>query len=101
MVTSFFGTEDVVFTHKISPIKPLKSIAIFTTIENLRNLTQQENGAFPQYLQPLIDPKDDFVEGPNFYMTPDMQNAVHKILHTSYTGATKKMFLESQVMELS
>lgn len=33
-------------------------------------------------------------------MTPNMQNAVHKLLTNNYKGSTRRMFLKSQVTEL-
>jgi AraC family transcriptional regulator, transcriptional activator of the genes for pyochelin and ferripyochelin receptors len=100
MAMSFFGNHKVTCAHKISPNKPLQSISVFTKIENLNMLPKQESEVFAEYLHQLIHPQDDFVAGPHFYMTPDMQNAVHKILSNQYVGSTRMMFLKSQVTEL-
>ncbi len=97
---SFFGNNKVEFSHKIAPNKPLQSISIFSKIKNLHTLPESEQEIFNSYLPELINPKADFVEGPRFYMTPDMQHAVHKIMTTQYTGNTRLMFLKSQVNEL-
>lgn len=45
-------------------------------------------------------PQDDFVLGPSFLMSPDMQQAVLKIFSNTYFGAMKQMFVESQAIEL-
>lgn len=97
---SFFGNDKVVFTHKISPSTPLQCISIFSKVKNLHKLPEQESEIFSRYLNHLINSQDDFVEGPGFYMTPYMQDAVHKILTTTYIGSTRLMFLKSQVTEL-
>lgn len=97
---SFFGNSLVEFSHKIEPDKPLQSISIFSKLKNLQALPEVERGIFNEYLPQLIDPKANFVEGPSFYMTPDMQNAVQKIMATQYTGSSRYMFLKSQVTEL-
>jgi AraC family transcriptional regulator, transcriptional activator of the genes for pyochelin and ferripyochelin receptors len=97
---SFFGNNNVEFSHKIEPTKPLQSISIFIELKKLHTLQEIERGIFNAYLPQLINPQANFVEGPNFYMTPDMQNAVHKIMTTQYTGSTRLMFLKSQVNEL-
>ncbi len=100
MVTSFFGNDKVAFTHKISHKKPLRCISVFSTFKNLYKLPQEEIQIFKSNLQQLINPKESFVDGPRFYMTPDMQQAVSKIFDTTYKGATRMLFLKSQVTEL-
>ncbi len=97
---SFSANDKVDFVHKISPEKPLQCICIISMIKNLHKLPEQENQIFTKHLYELIHPKDDFVEGPNFYMTHDMQNAVDKIFNNQYQGTTRMMFLKSQVTEL-
>lgn len=97
---SFFGNNKVQFLHKIAPNKPLQSISIFSKIKHLQALPIEERDIFDAFLPELLNPQADFVEGPKFYMTPDMQNAVYKIMTTQYTDATRQMFLKSQVNEL-
>lgn len=97
---SFFGNSKVEFSHKIEPNKPLQSISIFSKLKHLHTLPEAEHKIFKEYLPQLISPEANFVEGPSFYMTPDMQNAVQKILTTRYTGGMRLMFLKSQVNEL-
>lgn len=100
IATSFFANEEVQFVHNISYKKPLQSITIFSSVKDLQKIAGQESELSTKYLHPLLHPQEDFVAGPNIVMTPDMRNAVQKIFNTSYTGATKKMFLESQITEL-
>ncbi|WP_375562060.1 helix-turn-helix domain-containing protein [Bernardetia sp. OM2101] len=97
---SFFGNTRVEFSHKIEPNKPLQSISVFSKLKNLNTLSKEEQKIFNDFLPELISPKEDFVEGPRFYMTPYMQNAVYKIMTTTYKGSTRRMFLKSQVNEL-
>lgn len=97
---SFFGNHKVEFMHKIGHNRPLQSISVFSKLKNLHKLPENEQEAFTAYLPELINPSADFVEGPKFYMTPDMQTAVQKIMTTRYRGSTRLMFLKSQVNEL-
>jgi hypothetical protein len=97
---SFFGNSKVDFSHKIGPNRPLQSISIFSKLNNLHTLPKEEQEIFSEFLPELLNPTEDFVEGPRFYMTPDMQNAVYKIMTTQYKGNTRQMFLRSQVNEL-
>lgn len=97
---SFFGNSKVEFAHRIAPSHPLQSISFFLRIEHLNLLSDFEYKIFVEQLNELIQPKHDFVEGPSFYMTPPMQAAVHKILHTNYLGNTRMLFLKSQITEL-
>lgn len=97
---SFFGNNKVEFSHKIGPNKPLQSISVFSKLKNLHILPQGEQELFNEFLPELMSPQADFVEGPKFYMSPDMQNTVHKIMTTQYKGNTRQMFLKSQINEL-
>lgn len=97
---SFFANQNTDFIHTVSPQKPLQCIVIVYSLKNLKKLPKQENEIYTQYLNELINPNDDFVEGPSFYMAHDMQNAIDKVFSTSYTGTTRMMFLRSQITEL-
>ncbi len=97
---SFSANEKVEFVHAISNEKPLQCICIVSSLKNLSKLPDQEGEIFSEYLRELINPEKDYVEGPNFYMTHDMQSAVDKIFNIRYSGKTRMMFLKSQVTEL-
>jgi len=99
-VSSFFGNKHVKFSHKISPKTPLKSISIFSTIDNLHKLPDSEHELFNTHLSDLLQSQNNFSLGPFFYMTPDIQTTVIKIFKNNYSGATRMMFLKSQVLEL-
>jgi len=96
----FFGNQKVEFSHKIEPDKPLQSISIFAKLKNMHLLSPPEREIFEKYLPQLLNPQEHFVKGPSFYMTLDMQLAVHKIFNTNYVGNTRLMFLKSQINEL-
>ncbi len=100
MATSFYGNKHVAFMHKISPEKPLQSVSIFSTLNNINKLPKQEKDVYIKHLNSLLHPSDDYVLGPYFNMTPEMQIAVSKIFKTEYKGALRKMFLQSQIIEL-
>ncbi len=97
---SFSANSQVQFVHNIASKKPLQCICVVSSIKNIQKLPQQEVDIFTQHLHELVNPKDHYVEGPIFYMSPDMQSAVDKIFTTTYTGTTRMMFIRSQVMEL-
>jgi AraC family transcriptional regulator, transcriptional activator of the genes for pyochelin and ferripyochelin receptors len=99
MAISFFGNS-IEFTHTISHKTPLQSITIFSSLNNLKTLPEQEQRFFCDHLGILVNPEDDFVKGPNLLMTPDMKSAVAKIFACTYEGGTRLMFLKSQVTEL-
>lgn len=98
--TSFYGNKNVRFSHKILPNKPLQSVSVFSTLKNIKNLPLAEKEIYLRHLSDLIHPKEDFVTGPGFYLSPDMLNVVHKIFNTEYKGYTRKIFMESQIKEL-
>ncbi len=100
IATSFYGNKNVEFIHKIAPEKPLQSVSVFSTLSNLNKLPKEEKAIYTKHLNSLINPTADYVAGPCFNMTPEMQNAVSKIFKTEYTGTLRKMFLQSQITEL-
>ncbi len=97
---SFFVNDKVEFVHTVSHEKPLESIVIVCSLTNLKKLPNQEWEVFNEQLKDLVNPQSDYVEGPNLYMTHEMQAAVDKIFRTTYKGKTRLMFLRSQVTEL-
>jgi len=97
---SFFANPGVEFTHHISAEKYLQCICILLSIKNIPDLPEEESEVFAKNLYDLVYPQENFVEGPTFYMNPDMQYAVDKVFNTSYKESTRMMFLRSQVLEL-
>ena len=53
-----------------------------------------------ELLESLVNPKDHYVEGPSFYMTPEMHHIVESLFNISYKGKTKMMFFRSQITAL-
>jgi AraC-like DNA-binding protein len=100
MATSFFGNKHVEFSHKISHKKPLQCISVFSTIKNIKKQPATEREVYNAQLKPLLYPEKDFVEGPYFYMTPNMRTAVTKVFSNTYSGSTRTLFLKSQITEL-
>lgn len=100
LTIAFFGNQNVEFAHKISPDKPLQSISIFTRIKYLQTLPPTERDMFETQLPELLQPRENFLTGPSFYMTLEMQRTVQKIFETTYEGNTRLLFLKSQVNEL-
>ncbi|TXN38361.1 helix-turn-helix transcriptional regulator [Flagellimonas hymeniacidonis] len=100
LALSFYADEKVEFVHTISPDKPLECILIATSPKNLEKLPNEEGELFSQMLDQLVNPTGHYVEGPKFFMTPEMQSIVNQIFHTTYTGKTKMMFFRSQVTAL-
>lgn len=100
MVLSFCADEHVQFIHTVSASKPLKCLVIATAARNLESLPNREGEIFTQLLDQLVNPSDHYVEGPHFYMTPEMLQAVDQVFEIQYEGKTKMMFFRSQVTAL-
>lgn len=100
MALSFYADDKVEFVHNVSAEKPLECIVIAAAIENLQKMPYQEGELFNELLHQLVNPTDHYVEGPLFYMTPDMQRSVDQIFNNQYEGKTKMMFFRSQVTVL-
>ncbi|WP_418182366.1 helix-turn-helix domain-containing protein [Algibacter sp. PT7-4] len=97
---SFYADEQVEFEHIVSPNKNLKCIVVATKLKNLEQLPNQEGELFSDLLQELVNPKDSYVNGPSFYMTPEMENILDAFFLNNYSGKTKMMFFRSQITAL-
>lgn len=100
LALSFYADEKVEFQHTISPDKNLECIVIATALPNLEELPNQEGEIFSELLEELVNPKDHYVEGPSFIMTPEMQTIVDSLFNIQYEGKTKMMFFRSQITTL-
>lgn len=100
LALSFYADGKVEFEHTVSPDKPLRCVLIATSIRNLDNLPNEEGEIFSSLLHELVNPSDHYVEGPQFYMTPEMDRIVDSVFNMKYHGKTKMMFFRSQMTAL-
>ncbi|WP_299111522.1 AraC family transcriptional regulator [uncultured Winogradskyella sp.] len=100
LALSFYADEQVDCIHTVSKNNPLECIVIATATRNLQNLPNQEGELFSELLKNLVNPKDHYVEGPSFYMTPEMYHIVDSLFNIEYEGKTKMMFFRSQITAL-
>ncbi|WP_299623790.1 AraC family transcriptional regulator [uncultured Tenacibaculum sp.] len=97
---SFYADQNVEFEHTVSSNKSLKCIVVATKLSKLEQLPNEEGELFSDLLKELVNPKDHYVEGPSFYMTPEMENIVDGFFSNAFTGKTKMMFFRSQITAL-
>ncbi|GAA0743290.1 AraC family transcriptional regulator [Gaetbulibacter jejuensis] len=100
LALSFYADEQVEFVHTVSPEKPLRCLLIATSIRNLDKLPNDEGEIFSSLLNELVNPSDHYVEGPKFFMTPEMDQIVDGVFNMTYVGKTKMMFFRSQMTAL-
>lgn len=100
LAMSFYADGEVEFEHTVSPDKPLESIVIATSPRNLDSMPNDEGEIFSSLLETLVNPTDHYVEGPQFFMSPEMQAIVDSVFHIQYQGKTKMMFFRSQMTTL-
>lgn len=100
LALSFYADSNVEFVHTVSSTKPLECIVIATAASNLDKLPNQEGQLFGEMLDQLVNPTDHYVEGPSFFMTPEMQSTVDQVFQTKYEGKAKMMFFRSQMTAL-
>lgn len=100
LTLAFYANQEVEFEHTVSANKPLECIVIATTASNLDKLPNQEGELFGEMLEQLVNPKDHYVEGPSFLMTPEMQTIVDQIFNIKYQGKARMMFFRSQITAL-
>ena len=100
LALSFYADTEVDCIHTVSKDKPLECIVIATATRNLQNLPNQEGELFTEMLHTLVNPTNHYVEGPSFFMTPEMHQIVNAIINVKYEGKTKMMFFRSQITAL-
>lgn len=100
LALSFYADQAVECAHTVSPEKPLQCLVIATAPRNLQNLPNGEGELFTDLLQQLVNPAASYVEGPRFFMTPEMQHIVDNIFNNEYEGKAKMMFFRSQITAL-
>ncbi|MCH2081630.1 MAG: AraC family transcriptional regulator [Saprospiraceae bacterium] len=100
MAISFYADSIVDCIHTVSAKHPLECVLIATAVRNLKNLPNQEGEIFSELLHQLVHPKDHYVEGPRFLMTPEMLQIVKQVMAIEYEGKTKMMFFRSQMTTL-
>lgn len=100
LALSFYADKNVEFIHSVSASKPLECIVIATKMAAIQSLPNHEGELFGELLNELVHPSDHYVQGPRFYMTPEMQAIVDSIFNVQYTGKTKMMFFRSQITTL-
>ncbi|BDW92870.1 hypothetical protein MACH07_17020 [Flagellimonas marinaquae] len=100
LALSFYADSNVEFEHTVSAQRPLKCILIATALRNLENLPNEEGEIFTSLLNELVNPSDHYVEGPRFFMTPEMDRIVESVFDMKYHGKTKMMFFRSQMTVL-
>ena len=100
LALSFFADEHVDCIHTVSKDTPLECVLIATATRNLQKLPNQEGELFAELLEQLVNPQDHYVEGPSFFMTPDMHRIVESIFNLQYDGKAKMMFFRSQITAL-
>lgn len=97
LALSFYADEHVLCEHTVSTAKPLQCLVIATALRNLDKLPNAEGELFSQMLHQLVNPEDHYVEGPRFFMSPEMQDLVDAVFTNKYEGKMKMMFFRSQV----
>jgi AraC-like DNA-binding protein len=100
MVLSFYADSKVEFEHHVSKLKSLQCLVIATTIRNLDKLPNGEIQFLEQFLHQLVHPKDHYVEGPVFNMSPEMFLLVEQVFSNTYEGEIKMMFYKSHITAL-
>ncbi|NAY92226.1 helix-turn-helix domain-containing protein [Muricauda sp. JGD-17] len=100
LALAFYADETVDAEHRVSADRPLECIVIATSPRNLEKLPNAEGDLFSELLEELVKPSDHYVEGPRFFMTPEMQSIVDQIFHNQLKGKTKMMFFRSQITAL-
>jgi AraC-like DNA-binding protein len=100
MILSFYADDKVEFEHHVSRLKSLQCLVIATTIRNIDKLPNGEGQFLEKFLHQLVHPKNHYVEGPVFNMSPEMFLLVEQFFSNTYEGEIKMMFYKSHITAL-
>ena len=100
MVLSFYADNIVAFEHHVSKLKPLQCLVIATAIRNIKNLPNGEGRFLEKFLWQLVYPKEHYVEGPLFNMSPEMFLLVEQFFSNTYEGEIKMLLYKSHITAL-
>ncbi|WP_298340821.1 AraC family transcriptional regulator [uncultured Algibacter sp.] len=100
MVLSFYADSKVEFEHHVSKLKSLQCLVIATTIKKIDKLPNEEGQFLEQFLYQLVHPKDHYVEGPIFNMSPEMFLLVEQFFNNTYEGKIKMLLYKSHITAL-
>lgn len=100
MVLSFYANDKVTFEHHVSKLKPLQCLVIVTALKNIDKLPDGEGLFLEKFLRPLVHPKDHYVEGPVFNMSPEMFQLVEQFFNNTFEGEVKMLFYKSHITAL-
>lgn len=100
LALSFYADGKVEFEHTVSPEHPLRCLLLVSALQNLENHPNQEGELFEEMLNQLVNPQDHYVEGPRFFMPPNMQVLVDQFFSVPYSGKAKMLFFKSHISAL-
>ncbi|WP_378183996.1 helix-turn-helix domain-containing protein [Aquimarina sp. SS2-1] len=100
MVLSFYADSKVEFEHYVYKLKSLQCLVIATTLRNIDKLPNGEGRFLEKFLYPLVHPKDHYVEGPVFHMSPEMFQIVEQFFINTYQNEIKMLFYKSHITAL-
>lgn len=100
MVLSFYANDKVTFEHHVSQLKPLQCLVIVTALKNIDKLPDGEGLFLEKFLRPLVHPKDHYVEGPVFNMSPEMFQLVEQFFNNTFESEVKMLFYKSHITAL-
>lgn len=100
MVLSFYANDKVTFEHHVSKLKSLQCLVIVTALKNIDKLPDGEGLFLEKFLRPLVHPKDHYVEGPVFNMSPEMFQLVEQFFNNTFEGELKMLFYKSHITAL-
>ena len=87
-------------TEDFTDAGPFLSVTIFVQSPVLRSFVSDSSGEFPQELKHLLRPDEMPCYKRAGKTSPMMYALLQQILQCSYTGLTKRMYLESKAIEL-
>lgn len=100
MVLSFYADDKVEFEHHVSRLKSLQCLVIATTLKNVDQLPNGEGHFLEKFLHKLVHPKDHYVEGPVFHMSPEMFLLVEQFFNNTFQSELKMLFYKSHITAL-
>ncbi len=101
MMSSFYSHHDNTIIQNSDNTTELKKISIFLSREKLHGLIENDEKLLKNdKIQKLVSPQDYFVSGNSGNINPIIQNSLEQIINNQFTGISKELFFEGQIIGL-
>lgn len=99
IMSSFYSHQENEVIQEQVGKNELQKVSIFFSRQKLKSLIEEDEHLKKAH-QNLTHPSDFFVSGKNTFIRPNISFALEQVINNQFTGVTKNLFLEGQIIGL-